>query len=104
MIDCEEFLDNVSAFIEKDLRFPEILECEKHLAACGPCKGLYREVKRLMDKLGNMSRVKTQEGFNDKLMDKIGDRKARKAYQSKKGWRLPDINISFRISINWANN
>ena len=103
-MDCAEFTGNVSAFIEKDLRFPEILKCEKHLATCGPCNRLYQDVKRLMNKLANMSKVKTREGFNDKLMDNIGDRKLLKAYQLKKGWRLPDIKISFKMSINWRKN
>tara|TARA_B100000315_G_C14528837_1_gene565163 strand:+ start:378 stop:689 length:312 start_codon:yes stop_codon:yes gene_type:complete len=103
-MECPEFMENVSAYIDKDLRFPEILKCEKHMKHCLHCNQSYERVKFLIEKLNNLPRVKTGAGFMDKVFKKLEIKKIQKPKITRTRWRLPDLKIAFEMSINWSNN
>lgn len=78
-MNCNEFNDKLSLFIDKKLDVNENQEFEKHIKECEKCRKDYETLKRIVDELNALPEEDLPRGYCKKLNNKlIGIKKERK--------------------------
>lgn len=75
-MDCYEFQDKVSAYIEKELTLSDVNRFENHISLCTVCELTYLSVCRAIANLKRTKRVKVTKGFNDRLLQRLKNEKS----------------------------
>ena len=76
-MDCYEFQDKVSAYIEKELTLSDINRFDQHLESCRICAVAYNGVKSAVRAIRGSGRVAVSSGFNDRLLGRLQREKAK---------------------------
>lgn len=70
-MNCYEFQDFISSYIEKELGLAEIGLFDRHLKSCSQCEDTYRRVESAVSVLRNSERILVSAEFNSALRAKI---------------------------------
>lgn len=70
-MNCYEFQDSISSYIEKELGLAEIGRFDQHLKSCSQCEDTYRGVASAVRVLRNSERVIASSEFNSALRARI---------------------------------
>jgi|TARA_Y100000310_G_scaffold133156_1_gene132087 hypothetical protein len=70
-MNCYEFQDSISSYIEKELVLAEIKLFDKHLKSCFSCKDTYEGVVSAIGVLRNSERIVASSEFNSALRARI---------------------------------
>ena len=76
-MDCYEFQDKVSAYIEKELTLSDVNRFDQHLQSCRICAVAYDGVKSAVRAIRGSERVAVSSGFNDRLLGRLQREKAK---------------------------
>ena len=76
-MDCYEFQDKVSAYIEKELTLSDVNRFDQHLESCRICAVAYNGVKSAVRAIRGSERVTVSSGFNDRLLERLQREKAK---------------------------
>ena len=76
-MDCYEFQDKISAYIEKELTLSDINRFDQHLESCRICAVAYNGVKSAVRAIRGSERVAVSSGFNDRLLGRLQREKAK---------------------------
>ena len=76
-MDCYEFQDKVSAYIEKELTLSDVNRFDQHLESCRICAVTYNGVKSAVRAIRGSERVAVSSGFNDRLLGRLQREKAK---------------------------
>lgn len=95
-MNCKEFKEKISLYIDKELTDEEALEFEKHLKECHNCRVEFENTKRIIEIVKNMPLEKLPEGYCEKLNNKLLE----KSKKNKWNWRrITAIAATFIILI-----
>tara|TARA_B100001750_G_scaffold220814_1_gene208835 strand:+ start:70 stop:645 length:576 start_codon:yes stop_codon:yes gene_type:complete len=75
-MNCYEFQDKVSAYIEKELTLSDVNRFENHISSCKVCESTYSSVCLAIANLKRTKRVKVSKGFNDRLLQRLKNEKS----------------------------
>ncbi len=70
-MDCYEFQDKVSAYIEKELTLSDVNRFDSHIESCGNCSAVIRGVRSAVAAVRASDRVAVSDGFNSRLLDRL---------------------------------
>lgn len=70
-MNCYDFQDNISSYIEKELTLKEVKEFDNHLKACPACKEACEGVVSIIHALRDSQRVTLSDRFNTKLQSRL---------------------------------
>ena len=70
-MNCYEFQDYISSYIEKKLTLSTIKQFEHHLENCSACSDAYKGVVSVIAALRNSDRVTLTERFNSRLQSRL---------------------------------
>ena len=70
-MDCYEFQDKVSAYIEKELTLSDVNRFDQHLESCRICAIAYNGVKSAVLAIRGSGRVAVSSGFNNRLLGRL---------------------------------
>ena len=76
-MDCYEFQDKISAYIEKELTLSDVNRFDQHLESCRICAVAYNGVKSAVRAIRGSGRVAVSIGFNDRLLERLQREKAK---------------------------
>jgi len=72
---CERVDTLLSAYLEDETSVAETRFVEGHLTACGRCRAQRDEVERLLMRVRNLPRATVSEGFTERVLDAVTDRR-----------------------------
>jgi anti-sigma factor RsiW len=70
-MDCYEFQDKISAYIEKELTLSDVNRFDQHLESCRICAVAYIGVKSAVRAVRGSKRISVSTGFNDRLIGRL---------------------------------
>ncbi len=70
-MDCYEFQDKVSAYIEKELTLSDVNRFDSHIESCGNCSAVITGVRSAVAAVRASDRVAVSDGFNNRLLDRL---------------------------------
>lgn len=70
-MNCKEFNDKLSLFIDNELDNEENIEFKKHIEECENCKKQYTLLKRIIDELNAVPEEELPEGYCKNLHNKL---------------------------------
>ncbi|MFQ6673891.1 MAG: anti-sigma factor family protein [Fidelibacterota bacterium] len=70
-MNCYEFRDQISAYIEKELSFPGVKQFDRHLETCDTCRDEYEGVVSVIQALQGSERFRLSDSFNAKLRSRL---------------------------------
>jgi len=76
-MDCYQFQDKVSAYIEKELTLSDVNRFDTHLDSCKSCSEILVGVRSAFAALRASERVVVSDGFNNRLLNKLKVEKAK---------------------------
>ena len=74
-MNCYEFQDKVSAYIEKELTLSDVNRFENHISSCKVCDSTFSSVRLAIANLKRTKRVRVSKGFNDRLLQRLKNEK-----------------------------
>ena len=74
-MNCYEFQDKVSAYIEKELTLSDVNRFENHISSCKVCDSTFSSVRLAIANLQRTKRVRVSKGFNDRLLQRLKNEK-----------------------------
>lgn len=74
-MNCYEFQDKVSAYIEKELTLSDVNRFENHISSCKVCDATFSSVRLAIANLQRTKRVRVSKGFNDRLLQRLKNEK-----------------------------
>ena len=87
-MNCYEFENNLSDFIEGELKQKDIIKIKSHKKECVNCSEKMESIISLISNLGNMNSIKVSDNFSDKLHNEISILDSR---MQTKSWNWLDI-------------
>ncbi|MEE9166293.1 MAG: zf-HC2 domain-containing protein [Candidatus Neomarinimicrobiota bacterium] len=70
-MNCYEFQDYISSYIEKELSLLHIKRFDRHLETCPSCENAYEGVLSVFQSLRESERVAVSSGFNARLSSRL---------------------------------
>jgi len=102
-MNCYQFRNSISNFIDEDLSFKNRQALKSHLADCPTCQKLYDSMLATRQCMRNFSSVTVSENFNLNLRNRIlSDRNAQIQRSMQKGFslkRIPSFAYGFAAAI-----
>tara|TARA_B100000029_G_scaffold216483_1_gene214279 strand:+ start:1791 stop:2357 length:567 start_codon:yes stop_codon:yes gene_type:complete len=75
-MNCYEFQDKVSEYIDKELTLSDVNRFENHISSCKVCELTYSRVCLTISNLKKTKRVKVSKDFEDRLIHRIKNEKS----------------------------
>ena len=80
-MDCYEFQDKVSAYIEKELTLSDVNRFDAHLDSCNCCSAVLSGVRSTVGALRVSERVAVSNDFNNRLLNRLKVEKVKPVIQ-----------------------
>ncbi|RKD33169.1 zf-HC2 domain-containing protein [Thermohalobacter berrensis] len=88
-MDCKEFNENLSLYIDNELTMEKKEDFEAHLQHCQQCKKEYESMKLIVESLGSFKQVELPKNYKSELRRKLKNQRSRRTDNKKKiNWRL----------------
>ncbi|MFA4839413.1 MAG: zf-HC2 domain-containing protein [Candidatus Neomarinimicrobiota bacterium] len=92
MMNCYQFKNSISSFIEEDINFNRRKQFEEHLQNCPACKLLHARILQNKKRLASLPKVTVSDHFMHNLQNKIlADRNARIRQSLRKDFSFKQI-------------
>jgi len=103
MMNCYQFRNSISNFIDEDISFKNSQDFKQHLADCPACRRTYESVVATRQSLRNFPKISVSENFKLNLRNRIlSDRNAAIQRDLQKGFslsRIPSFAYGFAAAI-----
>jgi anti-sigma factor RsiW len=103
MMNCYQFRNSISNFIDEDISFKKRQDFKQHLADCPNCRSMYESVLATRQSMRNFPRISVSENFNLNLRNRIlADRNAVIQRSQQKSFslnRIPSFAYGFAAAI-----
>lgn len=67
-MDCKDFKNNISPYIDNMLDYQDIKEFENHLSHCPDCRSIFEETQTIVLMLGELGQEALPQGFNERVI------------------------------------
>ena len=91
-MNCQQVLDNYTAYRDYDLTETDRVSVEDHLMECQKCRDTYTDLDLLVVDLGSLQQLEVSSDFDAKLLSKISE--LGNLPESKPWYRLPTFRTS----------
>jgi len=103
MMNCYQFKNSISSYIEEDINFKRRKEYEEHLQGCPECRLLHNRILQNKKRLASLPKVAVSDQFMYHLQNKIlADRNARSRQSLQNGFsfkRIPSFAYGFAAAL-----
>jgi anti-sigma factor RsiW len=82
-VPCPEIEEQLSAYLDGELRDEERETVDAHLAGCPECTSILEGLRETIRSVGSLPRLEAPEGFSDRMMGRIKPRRVTPI-----GWRI----------------
>ena len=70
-MNCYEFQDTISSYIEKELNLSEVEQFDRHLESCSECRDAYKGVASVIGALRISNRFSLPDSFDKRLKSRL---------------------------------
>lgn len=103
MINCYQFRNSISNFIDEDITFKNRQDFKQHLADCPACRKIYQSVLATRQSMRHFPQISVTDNFKLNLRNRIlSDRNAAFRHNSQKSFtlnRIPSFAYGFAAAI-----
>ncbi|MDD5764755.1 MAG: hypothetical protein PHW79_00695 [Candidatus Marinimicrobia bacterium] len=103
MMNCYQFKNFISSYIEEDINFNRRKQFEEHMQNCPTCQLLHASILQNKKRLASLSKIAVSDQFMHNLQNKIlADRNARIRQSFQNGFslkRIPSFAYGFAIAV-----
>lgn len=103
MMNCYQFKNSISNFIDEEISFKNRQDFKQHLADCPKCQKMYESMQSTRQSLRNLPKISVSENFKFNLRNRIlADRNAVIQRSQQKGFslnRVPSFAYGFAAAI-----
>jgi len=74
MLTCREAIARMSAYLDRDLGWLDVIRLALHLACCAPCRAYLRTLRRTVQMMGRVGDVEMPDEMKQRLRTFVSDR------------------------------